>query len=183
MTSERDFDRLARAWLDLGPDEAPDRVVANVLQAAETTPQVRRPIRWLTLKDFQMTRLPVLATVAATIVVVIGGLLLINRPDDLGVGAPSSSPSSSALSPSSSPAAMAPLPRPLLARWMGGERPVPGILSTAGTTILFTGSNQFFITQSAANENHYLNSVASSVGDGQLQLETTDTGGGPCSTG
>ena len=23
MTHERDFDRLARAWLELGPDEAP----------------------------------------------------------------------------------------------------------------------------------------------------------------
>ena len=42
MTSERDFDRLAQAWLELGPDEAPDRAVAAVLQAAETTPQVRR---------------------------------------------------------------------------------------------------------------------------------------------
>jgi hypothetical protein len=31
MTSERDFDRLARAWLEQGPDEAPDRVIAAVL--------------------------------------------------------------------------------------------------------------------------------------------------------
>ena len=80
MTSERDFDRLARAWLDLGPNEAPDRVIATVLQAAETTPQVRRPIRWPFRKDFQMTRLPILATVMATLVVVIGGLQLIKRP-------------------------------------------------------------------------------------------------------
>jgi hypothetical protein len=79
MTGERDFDRLAQAWLELGPDEAPDRVVAAVLQAAQTTPQARRPIRWLRLRDDKMTRLPVLATVAATIVVVVGGLLLINR--------------------------------------------------------------------------------------------------------
>ena len=42
MTTERDFDRLARAWLELAPDEAPDRVIAAVLQAAETTPQMRR---------------------------------------------------------------------------------------------------------------------------------------------
>src|SRR6476660_3513408 len=100
MTSERDFDRLARAWLELGPDEAPDRVVAAVLHAAQTTPQARRPIRWLPLRDDKMTRLPVLATVAATIVVVVGGLLLINRPNDRGVGAPTASPS-----PSASPAA------------------------------------------------------------------------------
>ena len=25
MTTERDFDRLARAWLELSPNEAPDR--------------------------------------------------------------------------------------------------------------------------------------------------------------
>lgn len=46
MTDERDFDRLARAWLDLGTNEAPDRVVAAVPQAAETRPQVRCPHRW-----------------------------------------------------------------------------------------------------------------------------------------
>ena len=181
MTSERDFDRLARAWLVLGPDEAPDRVVAAVLQAAETTPQVRRPIRRLTMKDFQMTRLPVLATVAATIVVVIGGLLLINRQSDRGVGAPTASPSPSAIPSSASAAALDVALR--RSSWMGSERPVPGILSTAGTIINFTINDQFFIAQSAGSENHYLNSVASSVGDGQFQLETTGTGGGPCATG
>jgi len=183
MTSERDFDLLARAWLELGPNEAPDRVVAAVLQAAETTPQVRRPIRWLPLKDFQMTRLPVLATVAATIVVVVGGLFLINRPNG-GVGGPTASPSPSEVSPSGSPAAAAPLDVALRpSRWMGSERPVPGILPKAGTTINFTVNNQFFITQSAANQNQFLNSVASGVGDGRFQLETTDAGGDPCSTG
>jgi hypothetical protein len=183
MTSERDFDRLARAWLELGPDEAPDRVVAAVLQAAETTPQVRRSIRWLPLKDYKMTRLPVLATVAAALVVAIGGLLLINRPNDGRVGAPTASPSPSAIPSSGSPAA-APLDVALhAARWMGSERTVPGILATAGTIINFTADNQFFITQSNMNQNHFLNSVASGVGDGQFQLETPGTGGGPCSTG
>ena len=47
MTANDDFDRIARAWLDLMPDEAPDRAVHAVLQAVETTPQVRRPWRWL----------------------------------------------------------------------------------------------------------------------------------------
>ena len=51
MTEERDFDRLARAWLELGPDKAPDRAIAAVLQAVETTPQVRsRPWRLPTLE-------------------------------------------------------------------------------------------------------------------------------------
>jgi hypothetical protein len=181
MTSERDFDRLARAWLELGPDEAPDRVVAAVLQAAETTPQVRRPIRWLPLKDYKMTRLPVLASIAAALVIAVGGLLLINRPND-GVGAPTASPSPSAVPSSGNPAA-APLNVALRStRWMGSERPVPGILAKAGTIINFTVDNQFFITQSNLNQNHFLNSVASEVGDGEFQLATT-TGGDACSTG
>ena len=74
MTSERDFDRLARAWLELGPDEAPDRVVAAVLQAAETTPQVRRRVAWPiteALPDEPSSRW--LAGAAALIVAVIGG--------------------------------------------------------------------------------------------------------------
>jgi hypothetical protein len=181
MTSERDFDRLARAWLDLGPNEAPDRVIASVLQAAETTPQVRRPIRWPFRKDFQMTRLPVLATVMATLVIVIGGLLLINRPNDgVGVG-PTASPSPSTV-PSASPAA-APLNVALRSsRWMGSERPVPGIIATAGTIINFTADDQFFITQSNQNDSHFLNSIASSVGDGQFRLETESING-PCLKG
>ena len=40
MTESRNPDRLIRAWLDLMPDEAPDRVVSAVLQAVEATPQV-----------------------------------------------------------------------------------------------------------------------------------------------
>ncbi len=181
MTSERDFDRLARAWLALGPDEAPDRVVAAVLPAAETVPQVRRPIRWRNLKDFQMTRLPFLATVAATIVVVVGGLLLLTRSNDRGVGAPTSSPSPSAVSSASAAAPLSEALRP--SRWMGSERPVPGILAKAGTIINFPIDNQFFITQSTQNDGHILNSIASSVGDGQFQLETPDGVNGPCLKG
>src|SRR3954462_7213471 len=98
MTRERDFDHLARAWLELGPDEAPDRVVAAVLQAAETTPQVRRRLARPTWRSFQMNRLPVAAGPAAVLTVLIGGVLLQNRPPDAtGVG----------VSPTPSPTAVA----------------------------------------------------------------------------
>jgi hypothetical protein len=93
MTTERDFDRLARAWLELGPDEAPDRVVAAVLQAAETTPQVRRRTGWSIWRSFHMTRLPIVATVVAALVVVLGGGILLSRAGNQSVGAPESSPS------------------------------------------------------------------------------------------
>src|SRR4051794_10875214 len=109
MTSERDFDRLARAWLELGPDEAPDRVVTAVLQAAETTPQVRRPMRWHhPWRLVPMTRLPVAAGAVAILVVAVGGALLIrgNAPNNVAAPpptqtanpAPSVSPKPTALS-------------------------------------------------------------------------------------
>ena len=66
---------------------------------------------------------------------------------------------------------------------MGSERAVPGILAKAGTIINFTADDNFFITQSNQNQNHFLNSIASSVGDGQFQLATTTAGGDPCSVG
>ena len=48
---------ISRAWLDLMPDEAPDRAVQAVLQAVETTPQVR-PWRRLPWRSTPMNRLP-----------------------------------------------------------------------------------------------------------------------------
>jgi hypothetical protein len=112
MTEERDFDRLARAWLDLGPDEAPDRVVAAVLQAAETTPQVRRPLRWPIWRSFEMNRVSQAAGAAAVLVVVIGGGILLSQRNQPATGGPVTSPSV-APSPSlevspSPPAASAP---------------------------------------------------------------------------
>ena len=108
MTSERDFDRLARAWLELGPDEAPDRVVAAVLQAAEATPQVRRRVAWLTWRSFSMNRLPMAAGAMAILVILVGGGLLLSRqPETTGGGvsaapSPTAMPSVSSVSPTPS---------------------------------------------------------------------------------
>ncbi len=108
MTSERDFDRLARAWLELGPDEAPDRVVAAVLQAAETTPQVRRPIRWPTWRSFHMNRMSLAAGAVAILVVVMGGGILLNQRNQAVTGGPSPTPGVT----SSQPAVVAPSATP-----------------------------------------------------------------------
>jgi hypothetical protein len=90
MTTDRDFDRFARGWLDLMPDEAPDRTVAAVLQAVETTPQVRRPIRRLTWRSSTMNRLPIALGAAA--VVVVAGTLLLSRAGTSPPVAASTSP-------------------------------------------------------------------------------------------
>lgn len=93
MTDERDFDRLARAWLELGPDEAPDRAVAAVLQAAETTPQVRRPLRWPTWRSYNMNRISQAAGLVAVLVVAIGGGIILSQRDRPAAGGPVTSPS------------------------------------------------------------------------------------------
>jgi hypothetical protein len=79
--SDRDFDRIASAWLDLMPDEAPDRVIDAVLQAVETTPQVRRPIArpW---RSTPMTRFALIAAAAALGIAMLGGALYVGGLGD-----------------------------------------------------------------------------------------------------
>src|SRR3954453_22341198 len=106
MTANRDADRIVRAWLDLMPDEAPDRTIAAVIEALETTPQVRRPLggRW---RPNQMNRLFV-AAVAAALVVAVGGVLFLRPSGQSSVGtSPSAGPSVPAAASASSSAAAA----------------------------------------------------------------------------
>jgi hypothetical protein len=170
MTTERDFDRIARAWLDASPDEVPDRVIAAVLQAVDATPQVRSPWRWLPWRLAPMNRIP-LALGAAAIVAVTGALVL--SRSGLGPDVGTSPTPESSISPSGSPgAAGAPVPTELRARWMGDHRGV--VAPDAGTTIVLDQST-FALTQSNAESERRLASSASSVGDGQIRLESTAT--------
>ena len=179
MSAAPDPDSQLRAWLDLMPDEAPDRAIAAVLQAVVTTPQVRKPLRWLPRRALPMNRSSY-AIGAAAVVVVVAGALLLTRPTTPDVGG-SPKPTVTAV-PSATPPGAAELPPELRARWMGGERVVPGILPAAGTMLNFTEQGTFFITQSNQNEDHYLPALASSEGIGQFRLEST-TGDGSCANG
>ena len=182
MTTDRDFDRLARAWLDLGPDEAPDRVIATVLQAAETTPQVRRPIRWPVWRDFDMTRLPIFAvTAAAVLVVLVGGTLILNRgrtgPGGL-ISSPSPSPTST---PSTSPSAGAstspgaPLPAGLAVVWQGPPRDIPELLSSTRTRLNFD-TTSFWLTGDTYGGRNF-ESTAAVTGPSSLELVSQPTNG------
>src|SRR5712671_1444784 len=81
MTTDRDFDDIARAWLDLMPNEAPDRIVESVRVAVDATPQVRP--RFAGRRRFSvMSRI---ALVGASAIVVAMGAFLVTRPAP-GVG-------------------------------------------------------------------------------------------------
>lgn len=166
MTTERDFDRIARAWLELMPDEVPARAIDAVLLAVETTPQVRSPWRWLPWRPTPMNRIP-LALGAAAVVAVAGALVFSRSgPGDVG-STPSPSPTIAA-SPSGSATAGGSLPLELRRIWMGGHRGL--VLPGAGSLLDFTTG--FHLSQSAANAAQRLESTASPVGDGKLRLES-----------
>lgn len=185
MTSERDFDRLARAWLESGPDEAPDRVIAVVLQAAQTTPQARRPMGGPLRRSLDMTRLPMAAGIAAVLVAVIGASMLISSGGGpFGAQTPIATPTTSpaAASPAPSDAAVLTLPAALpSSEWLGDHRSIlaPG----AGAAIRFSGDS-VSVTAAGHPSSAVLTSSASPIGDdaSRILLETR-AGDRACQTG
>jgi hypothetical protein len=188
MTTPRDFDRMARAWLDLMPDEAPDRLIQHVLQAVDATPQIRRPFGTAIGRLFQMNRQLIAAAAAVLVVAVVGGAFLLNRGN--GVGSPTQAPSPTATQPAvSSPeptlAAGTDLPAALVAGWFGADRAVPKIQAGAGA-ILFLDAAQMHVAQSNQQPTTLVRATASIV-DGRIQLVSQDAdtypGGAVCPKG
>ncbi len=183
MTTERDFDRIAKAWLELGPDEAPDRVVAAVLQSVETTPQARRWLGWPIWRSSVMNRLHTVAAVAAAVVVVIGGAILLTRPSQPAVGGPTTPPSLSASLPPSaapSPSEAVAVPAALQSMWVGPKRTIAGFPADARYRFLLSDTSLGFPDDSLKNP--VLKADASASAPGELQLTTTDASVG-CRTG
>jgi hypothetical protein len=90
MSDDRLFERNARAWLERGPTDAPDRVVEAALLAIETTNQerdLRIPWRLPTMN-------PVARLVAVLVVgaIAVGGALFVLRTPASSVGSPSAAP-------------------------------------------------------------------------------------------
>ncbi len=175
MTANDDFDRISRAWLDLMPDEAPDRALDAVLRAVATTPQMRRwrPASW---RPLPMNRLP-FALAAAAIAVAIGGAVFLMRPgtDRQSGGVPTPSVSPSPATSTTTPPAGGSVPAELKATWMGG--PNDFVADGAGSSIILD-EESLELTQSNDNDTAKLTARSSISNAGLIHL--TGAGLGPC---
>jgi hypothetical protein len=84
MSDDRTIERSARAWLELGPTQAPDHAVEAALRTIGTTSQerdLRIPWRFPTMNP--LTRIAVFVTVA---IVAVGAGMYLMRPDASTVG-------------------------------------------------------------------------------------------------
>ena len=154
MTTQRDADRILRAWLDLMPDEAPDRTVAAVLQAVETTSQTRRLVLRGPRRPASMNRFSLIAVAAVLGAAIVGVALFASgarnnqpAPTPAPVAAtPTPTPSTAAdASPSASVAPQSGVTPPELAGgWFGSNHVVPGIEPGSGSRLGITETGLAF---------------------------------------
>jgi Tol biopolymer transport system component len=98
MSDEHRFERDARAWLELGPTDAPDRVVEAALVEIDKTSQER--VLWIPWRLPTMTpRLGLAATALVAVAAV--GLIYLNLPGRGSVSSPSPTPTVSPAASSS----------------------------------------------------------------------------------
>lgn len=172
MTDDRNFDRIARAWLELAPNEAPDRAVSAVLQTVATTPQVRPLSQRLPRRITTMNRLPMVAAAAAVIVLVLGGgVWLLQKPSSGVAAAP---PTAAATSPSTSIDTT--IPAALQFTWIGPPRSIPNLPAVYRFRFNL-GPNSLGFPNDDQN-NAYLRSDAVAPAPGQLQVTSLTTGFG-----
>jgi hypothetical protein len=174
MTRTRSFDQLARAWLDQMPSEVPDRVIDTVLQAIETTPQVRPPLGLAVRRFPTMNRFTVLAAATLGVVIVAGGAFLLSRPTTSQVGGPSATPASPALA-SAGPSLGAALPNSLDGDWLGGPRSSIGLTTSGARLVVAAGS---IAIVSPDNQIAVFLASDASIVRGQLRLGGTSARGG-----
>ena len=136
MTTDCDFDRITRAWLDLMPDEVPDRTLDDALRAVETTSQARRPTLRLPRRSYPFDRWTLIATAALLGVAVIGGTLLVGGRED--APAPSTTPGPTASS-APTPAAVLTVNDGLRSTW---------VADAAANADLGTGGGPVYLTVS-----------------------------------
>ena len=128
MTAEHDLDRITRAWLDLMPDEAPDRVIDAVLTAVESVPQQRRLRLAGPPRSITMNRYLLIAATAVIGVALLGGAALLaggNVGPNPTQALPSAPAMTTAPSIAAASSAAATVPDALKYTWIGAPRELP----------------------------------------------------------
>lgn len=172
MNPNRDPDRMVRVWLDLMPDEAPDRTLAAVHQAVEGTSQVRRDLVPAMRRFLHMNRISYAAAAAVIVAVLAGGAILL-RPS-ANNGSPASPTPTHA--PTASPAAAA-APQALQATWVATGSVGPGASDPSGVLRLVAGAPGTRITVFQGGAATFASSPADGPAD-ELVLVANETTGG-----
>ena len=172
MSADRNADRIVRAWLDLMPDQAPDRTIAAVLLAVEGAPQVRRPLVRASWRSSPMIRFALIATAAGLVAALLGGALLAggSRNDTVAPTAPPVVPSATPDATASPPG---PAPASVRGNWLADAQattvfgPADGDLRLV---VSATGASAWVVTAAGRQGLH---SDVSLTADDELTLSAT----------
>lgn len=188
MTAKRDFDAVARAWLDLMPDEAPDRVIESVMQAVDAAPQVRHR----RIGGWRLDHMNRLALASAAAVIVAAGLFFV-APRTSGPGAAPTPSATATPSPTASPigsptesSAPAAAAEGLRTTWVADAAQITGLSEPSGPPanlafVVNASGSGAWIKASERNPTA-LRSTASSTGADVITL-TLERAGAGCAAG
>jgi hypothetical protein len=179
MSAPRDPDLIVRAWLDLMPNEAPDRAISSVLQAVEAVPQ-RRPRFGGSWRPTTMQRLAIVAAVAA-IAVATGTFLVLQRPTT-NVGPPPSPSTSPPASLTANGGGATPLDDVLRSTWLAFANESQVLGTGAGPVTLRVSSVGTSLEAANFGPGHGYASTAFQIEPNRIEV-LLDRAGGDCAAG
>ncbi|HEV7809545.1 MAG TPA: hypothetical protein VGO64_03010 [Candidatus Limnocylindrales bacterium] len=175
MTANRDVDRIVRAWLDLMPDEAPDRAIAGVHHVVGMTPQ-RRPLvrRWRSPRMGRLALAGALAVIVAT-----AGVIDVARPTSNVLSQPTpAAPSTAPSAPTSGP----PLDESLRATWLADADANAVLQSGGGPVSLRVGTSGADISATNFGPGHAYGSTLFRARADEIEV-VLNADGGNCRAG
>jgi hypothetical protein len=142
MSDDRSIERSARAWLELGPTQAPDHAVEAALRTIDTTSQerdLRIPWRFPTMNP--LARIAVLVTIA---VVAVGAGLYLMQPSRSSVG-PQPSPTPRPLPSQAAVQTPSPLAPIADGTYVGRAVKISDIIASINSTTWLSASEKDFL--------------------------------------